>query len=73
MSKQCKVIDPGEGCSSVELELLAKPLDCFLRKANFDLYVQCLVQILPWLSSCRGCLTLITQTMPDGFQFTSKI
>ena len=73
MSKQCKVIDSGEGCSSVELELLAMQLVRFLRKANFDLYVHCLVQLLPWLSLCRGCLHLITQNMSDGFQFTSKI
>ena len=49
MSKQCKVIDPGEGCSSVEQELLAKQLVRSLRKANFDLYVQSLVQLVPWI------------------------
>ena len=60
MSKQCTVIDPGEGCSSVELDLLAMQLVRSLYKANFDLYVQCLGQFMPWLSMCRGCLPLTT-------------
>ena len=67
MSIQCKVIDPGEGCTSVKLELLDMQLVRSLCKANFDLYVQCLDQLVPWLSLCRGCLLVIAETMPDGW------
>ena len=52
MSIQCKVIDPGEGCTSVKLELLAMQLVRSLCKANFDLNVQCLGQLVPWMFAC---------------------